>query len=195
MPPFGPVAIPDVGRSKNNGRESRSIRVTSDQLPNSSARFPRPTANVAGNVETSQIPDRSRCWCAERHRPFPRGRTSLVGTYQMPVVPDTVGGRGPHRSSLAGRRLRRRAGVSRHTDVETARAALIQAAEQSLHVRIQSLHCAHADERMHGLATYAPPVGHSSHGRTRSGPSQRKQRGFRLKSARISLGNGLGGTR
>jgi hypothetical protein len=56
MPPPVPLFTVLGALVKKSGRESRSMRVRSDQAPKSSALSPRPTAKVAGNVEISEKP-------------------------------------------------------------------------------------------------------------------------------------------
>src|SRR6187401_3226643 len=127
---------------------------------------------------------------------FRAGRTSLVGTYQMPVVPDTVVVAGRVGSSPAEPEDGCAGvwGVCAITDVETARAAVNTLIPNSRLIMVLSegpdrTACAPTDESECAClnATCAPPVGHSSHVRTRSGPSHRKQRGSRLLT-RTSLG-------
>src|SRR5262245_1885368 len=76
---------------RNNGRMSRSTRLTSTQDPKISARSPTPKAKVKGQFETSVNP-----WLSSKltryalidH--FLRGSTSPVGTYHRPVSPMNV---------------------------------------------------------------------------------------------------------
>src|SRR5262245_8391940 len=76
---------------RNNGRMSRSTRLTSTQDPKISARSPTPKAKVKGQFETSVNPWLSSKWTLYAlidH--FLRGSTSPVGTYHRPVSPMNV---------------------------------------------------------------------------------------------------------
>src|ERR1043165_5109969 len=75
----------------NNGRISRSTRLTSPHEPKISARSATPMAKVTGQFETSVKP-----WLSSKltryalNDHFLRGRTSPVGTYHRPVSPMKV---------------------------------------------------------------------------------------------------------
>src|SRR5262245_57461398 len=75
----------------NSGYVSRSIRVSNRKEPNTSARFPRPTANVPAKSPTLVYPC---CQFVPRRyaltEKLPLGSTSPVGTYQIPVSPKNV---------------------------------------------------------------------------------------------------------
>src|SRR5436309_963510 len=70
---------------------SRSIRLTTTNDPNSSARSRTPKANVAGQFETSVNPSLSskfNRYALIDH--FRAGRISPLGTYHSPVSPRNV---------------------------------------------------------------------------------------------------------